>query len=63
MIKMMEVVGVSSSSFSDAVKSVVNKLLKAGHKVYWFEVVEQRGAMRNENIEFQVKVNVAVESV
>ena len=63
MIKMMEVVGVSGSSFSDAVKSVVNTLLKAGHKVYWFEVVEQRGAMRNENIEFQVKVNVAVESV
>ena len=62
MIKMMEVVGISNSSFSDAVKSVVKKLLQAGHKVYWFEVVEQRGAVKGEEIEFQVKVNVAVEA-
>jgi flavin-binding protein dodecin len=61
MIKMMEVVGISNTSFSDATKSVVNKLLQAGHKVYWFEVVEQRGAVKGEGIEFQVKVNVAVE--
>lgn len=62
MIKMMEVVGISNSSFSDAVKSVVKKLLQSGHKVYWFEVIEQRGAVKSEEVEFQVKVNVAVEA-
>lgn len=61
MIKMMEVVGISNSGFSDAVKSVINKLSQAGHKIYWFEVIENRGAVKGENIEFQVKVNVAVE--
>ena len=59
---MMEVVGISHTSFSDAVKSVVNKLMQAGHKLYWFEVIEQRGAVKGDQIEYQVKVNVAFES-
>ncbi|MFZ5515018.1 MAG: dodecin domain-containing protein [Candidatus Zhuqueibacterota bacterium] len=58
---MIEVVGMSKQSFSDAAGTVVRKLADDGHKIYWFEVMEQRGAMRGNDIEFQVKVNVAVE--
>ncbi len=61
MIKMIEVVGISKESFSEAVNSIIHKLVGDGHKVHWFEVSEQRGAMRGSDIEYQVKVNVAVE--
>ncbi len=61
MIHMMEVVGISNVSFSDAVKSAVKKLLEGGHKLYWFEVVEERGAVKGNEVEFQVKLKVAAE--
>ena len=61
MILMMEVVGISNAGYSEAVNSAVEKLMDGGHKVYWFEIVEQRGAVKNGDIEYQVKVKVAVE--
>lgn len=61
MIHMMEVVGISNISFSDAVKNAVKKLVDGGNKMYWFEIVEQRGAVKGNDIEFQVKVKIAVE--
>jgi hypothetical protein len=61
MIHMMEVVGISTISFSEAVKSAVKKLADGGNKMYWFEIVEQRGAVKGNDVEFQVKVKIAVE--
>ncbi len=61
MIHMNEVVGISNVSFSEAVKNAVKKLIDKGEKVYWFEIVEQRGAVKGSEVEFQVKVNLAVE--
>jgi len=61
MIHMIEIVGISNVGYSDAVKSAVKKLMDGGHKVYWFEIVEQRGAVKGSEIEYQVKVKVAVE--
>ncbi len=61
MILMMEVVGISNAGYSEAVNSAVKKLMDGGHKVYWFEIVEQRGAVKDGDIEYQVKVKVAVE--
>lgn len=61
MILMMEVVGISNAGYSEAVNSAVEKLMDGGHKVYWFEIVEQRGAVKDGDIEYQVKVKVAVE--
>jgi len=61
MINMMEVVGISNAGYSEAVKSVVKKLMDSGHKVYWFEISEQRGAVKGSDIEYQVKMKVAVE--
>jgi len=60
MFKMIEVVGSSGKSYSDAVKSVVEKFGKK-ERVHFFEVIEQRGAVRQGKIEYQVKVKIAVE--
>ncbi len=63
MIHMMEVVGISGNSYSDAVKTAIKKLLDNGQKLYWFEIVEQRGAVKNNEVEFQVKIKVAAEAM
>jgi len=62
MILMKEVIGISNAGFSEAVESAVKKLMDDGQKVYWFEIVEQRGAVKGSDVEYQVKVKVAVES-
>jgi len=62
MLKMMEVIGVSNAGYSEAVKAVVEEIIRAGHSVHFFEVVEQRGSVRGGKInEYQAKVKVAVE--
>lgn len=58
MYKMIQVVGTSPKSFSAATESAIKGLHAQGKKIYWFEVVEQRGAVRDGKIsEYQVKVN------
>jgi len=62
MFKMIEVVGVSPAGFSEAVKDGVDKVLTSGEKVHFFQVLEQRGAVREgEFKEFQVVIRVATE--
>lgn len=62
MLKMLEVVGISSVGFTEAVKEAIEKLIEAGEKVHWFEITEQRGAVKDGKLkEFQVKVKVGVE--
>lgn len=62
MFRMLEVVGRSEKSFSEAVKSAVEEMISSGEKVHFFEVIEQRGAVREGKFkEFQVKVKIAVE--
>ena len=57
--KMTEIVGTSSKSFSDAVQSAVRRASKTLRNLSWFEVVEQRGAIKNgEASEFQVTLKV-----
>lgn len=56
--ELIERVGISSESISDAIKSVVEEANKE-KKVAWFEVIEQRGRLTSEGkIEFQVKVKI-----
>lgn len=58
MYKMIQAVGTSPKSFSAAAESAIKGLHDQGEKIYWFEVVEQRGAVRDGKIsEFQVKIN------
>jgi flavin-binding protein dodecin len=58
MYNLLEVVGVSTVSYAEATREAVNKV-KETHQVYWFEVVELRGALRGDDIEFQVKLKIA----
>ena len=51
-------VGISKESISDAIKSVVNEA-NGEKRVSWFEVLEHRGRVTQENeIEFQVTVRL-----
>ena len=63
MLKMIEVVGTSPLGFTEAVKGAIENLLASGEKIHFFEVFEQRGAVREGKFkEFQVILRVAVES-
>lgn len=56
--EVVELVGLSNESSSDAIKSVVLESNKT-KPVAWFEVVEERGRVTPEGeIEFQVKVKI-----
>ncbi len=57
--KKIEIVGTSPDSFADAVKSAVKEASKSVRKMSWFEVVEQRGAIKDGKVlEFQVTIRV-----
>jgi len=63
MFQMLEVVGTSANSFSEAVKNAVNDVAKSGKKASWIQVVEQRGAIRDGQLkEYQVVLKIAVEA-
>ena len=54
----IEKVGISYKSYSDAVKQALETIDK---QVYWFEVIEQRGRMSSDDkIEFQVVLKIGV---
>ncbi len=57
--KLIDVVGTSPSSFAEAVKIAVAEAGKTVHHMNWFEVVEQRGAIKDGKVaEFQVTVRI-----
>ncbi len=52
----VEKVGISYISYSDAVKQAIQNIDK---QVYWFEVIEQRGRItEDDKIEFQVIIKI-----
>jgi len=58
--KLIERVGVSLLSITDAVKSALAEVSKE-EKVSWFEIIEQRGRITSSgDIEFQVTVKIGV---
>ena len=57
--KKVEIVGTSSANFADAVKSAVAEASKTVRNISWFEVVEERGMVKDGNVqEFQVVLKV-----
>ena len=62
MLKMIEMIGCSSQGYSEAVKQTVDHVTGLGEKVHFFEIIEQRGALRAGGLEYQVKVKLAVDS-
>ena len=62
MLHMLEVVGTSPAGFSEAVEVAIAEVGRLGRKAHFFQVVEQRGSVREGLIkEFQVILKVAVE--
>ena len=56
--EVIERVGISYESSSDAIKAVVNEANNE-KKVGWFEVIEERGRVTTDGkVEFQVKVKM-----
>lgn len=56
--EIIERVGISTESISDAIKSVIMEARNEGG-VSWFEVLEHRGRVTSdEKIEFQVTVKI-----
>jgi flavin-binding protein dodecin len=57
--KKIEIVGTSKTSFAEAVKAAVAEAGKSLRHMSWFEVVEQRGAIKDGKVqEFQVTVRI-----
>jgi flavin-binding protein dodecin len=57
--KLIDVVGTSPDSLAAAVKAAVAEAGKTIRNMSWFEVVEQRGAIRDGKVhEFQVTVRI-----
>jgi dodecin len=57
--KLTEIVGTSPTSFSEAAKAAVEEAGRTLRHLDWFQVVEQRGRIKNGKIEeFQVTLKV-----
>jgi len=57
--KKIDLVGTSPVSFAEAVKAAIAEASKTIRHMNWFEVVEQRGAIKDGKVsEFQVTVSV-----
>jgi flavin-binding protein dodecin len=56
--KGVTVVGTSNESFSHAIKVAVERAQETIRELRWFEIKEQRGAVRNGQIEYQVTMEV-----
>ena len=63
--KKIEIVGTSSEGFSEAVQAAIADASKTVRHIAWFEVVEQRGNVKDGKVaEYQVvlKVGFKIES-
>ena len=57
--KITEIVGTSTNSFAEAVKEGVKRASKTLRNLNWFEVVDERGLIKNGEVaEFQVTIKV-----
>ena len=60
--KRIDLVGVSSKGFEDAIESAVKRASETLTDIRWFEVREMRGAIQNGKVnEYQVVVTVSFE--
>ena len=61
MLRFIEVIGSSPVGYSEAVRAAVEEIIAKGEEVHFFQVVEERGSVRNGNLtEYQVVLKVAV---
>jgi dodecin len=56
--KGVTVVGTSNESFSEAIRVAIERAQQTIHELRWFEIRDQRGALYEGKIEYQVTVEV-----
>jgi flavin-binding protein dodecin len=56
--KGIRIVGTSNESFSKAIEVAIQRASQTIRELRWFEVREQRGAVRDGQIEYQVTLEV-----
>jgi flavin-binding protein dodecin len=56
--KGIRIVGTSNESFSNAIEVAIGRARRTIRELRWFEVCEQRGALRDGQIEYQVTLEV-----
>ena len=56
--KGITIAGTSDESFSDAIEVAIERANQTIRELRWFEVREQRGAVRDGKIEYQVSLEV-----
>lgn len=56
--KGIRIVGTSNESFSKAIEAAIQRATQTIRELRWFEVSEQRGAVRDGQIEYQVTLEV-----
>jgi flavin-binding protein dodecin len=56
--KGITIAGTSNQSFSHAIEIAVQRAQQTLRELRWFEVREQRGAIRDGQIEYQVEIEV-----
>lgn len=58
--KKIELVGISTKSFEEAISNAIEKASKTLHGIAWFEVAEQHGRVVEGKVtEFQAVIKVA----
>lgn len=58
--KKIEIVGISTKSFEDAITNAIERASKTLHGLAWFEVAEQHGRIVDNKVsEYQVVLKVA----
>jgi flavin-binding protein dodecin len=62
--KIIEIVGTSESGFDQAVQNAVEKASETVKAISWFQVLEQRGAVKDGRVtEYQVVLKVGFKLV
>ena len=56
--KGVTVVGTSTESFSEAIRVAIERAQQTINELRWFEIRDQRGALRDGKIEYQVTMEV-----
>ncbi len=60
LFKKLELVGTSNKSLSDAIANAVARAKQIEPNLRWFEVIEQRGAVIEGEIQYQVTISLGV---
>ena len=56
--KKIEIVGTSRDSVSDAIEAAIERARHTVEELRWFEVIETRGYIEEEELEYQVTLKI-----